>query len=115
LIFSEPLDVTSVPASAAVAELKSGGIALTIPGVIQSATLHSSYVGNSNGSGGSSAGTISRPDSKTVRITLGTVTQTEGGVTTGTAAVTMSPVAAITDQSGNTTITSWSASVTRLF
>ncbi len=115
MVFSEPLAPGSVPASATVTELRSSGTSLTIPGVIQSATIANGYV-NGNGAGGSATGTITLTNAdKTIHIVLGTVTPVGGGVATGSAGAALRPVAALTDTGGNGASTTFAATCSPLF
>ena len=116
LTFSEPIAAGSIPGSATVKELRTGGsTVLTIPGVIQSASIANGYV-SGNGSGGSATGTITLTNSnKTIHIVLGTVTAISGGVAGGSGGATLSPDGAITDVASNGAVTTSSALCSPLF
>ncbi len=116
LVFSEPLDPASVPSSATVTEQRSGGSrTLTIPDVIQSATIASSYLGG-NKSSGSATGTITLTDGDTtVHIVLGPLTTSGSGVATGRGGATLKPATTITDTSGLSAVTTATAACSPLF
>jgi hypothetical protein len=102
LLFSEPLAPASVPSSATVMEMRSGGAtALTIPNVIQSAPIANSYLGGNNSSGTATGAITLTNSNKTIHIVLGTVTTTGSGVGTGAGGATVKPAGTITDVAAN--------------
>ncbi|HEY2703575.1 MAG TPA: hypothetical protein VGL20_07795, partial [Candidatus Dormibacteraeota bacterium] len=132
LTFSEALAPTSVPGTTTVTESRTGGVlggggssTLSMNGVIQSSpiSIDNSYLNLGllgTSVQGTATGAITLTNSNTtVSILLGTVTPSGGGIggglAAGSAAVTVSPVAAITDLAGNPAVTTSTATVTRLF
>ena len=115
LVFSEPLAPGSVPGTATVTEQRVSSSTLTIPGVIQSASINNNYLAGTNSSG-SATGTITLTNAdKTIHIVLGTVTTTGTGIATGSGGATLKPAGAITDTAGNGADTNFSASCSPLF
>jgi hypothetical protein len=115
IVFTEPLAAASVPGTATVTEARSGGSTLTIPGIIQSASIANGYL-NANGASGSATGTITLTNGgKTIHIVLGTVTNSGGGVATGSGGASLSPAGTITDVAGNAAVTGSSATCSPLF
>jgi hypothetical protein len=114
LVFAEALDPTSLPAGPTVKEDRSGGSTLTVPGLIQSASIDNSYLG-ANNSSGSATGTVTiSADNKTVTVTVGTISTTGSGIRAGNAGTgTIVPATAVTDAAGNGA--TGSANVNRLF
>jgi hypothetical protein len=106
--------VTSVPVSPTVTENRAGSsTTLTIPSLIQTATINTSYV-QANSSGSAPAGTALSNGNKTVTATLGAVSTTGSGVSAGTGSVTIFP-AGVTDASANAVVTTVSATLSLLF
>jgi hypothetical protein len=102
LTFSEPLAPATLAANFAVTEQRAGAATLTIPGLINSATINSGYLGanNSSATSSTSPSALSNLD-KTVTVTLGTITTTGSGVGTGSGGASISPASTLTDVAGN--------------
>jgi Bacterial Ig-like domain len=102
LTFSEGLAPSSLTSNYVVSEQRAGGATLSIPGLINSATIGSNYLGanNSSGTSNTSPSLLSNVN-KTVTVTLGSITVTGSGVATGTAGATITPSSSLTDPAGN--------------
>jgi hypothetical protein len=102
LTFSEPLAATSLAGNFVVTEQRAGAATLTIPGLINSATIGSGYLGANNSSATSSTSPSALSNlNKTVTVTLGAITTTGSGVGTGMGGATISPSSVLTDLAGN--------------
>jgi Bacterial Ig-like domain len=102
LTFSEPLAPASVASNFVVTEQRSSGSTLTIPGLINSATIANGYLGGSASSGTSSSSPAALSNAnKTVTVTLGTIATTGSGVATGSGGASISPSTTLTDVAGN--------------
>ncbi|MEN3282786.1 MAG: large repetitive protein [Solirubrobacteraceae bacterium] len=102
LTFSEALAPTSLAGTFIVTEQRAGAATLTIPGLINSATIGGSYLGANNSSAASSNSPSALGNlNKTVTVTLGTITTTGSGVGTGTGGASISPASTLTDPAGN--------------
>jgi hypothetical protein len=102
LTFSEPLAVTSLAGNFVVTEQRAGAATLTIPGLINSATIGSNYLGANNSSATSSTSPSALSNlNKTVTVTLGTIATTGSGVGTGSGGASISPSSVLTDLAGN--------------
>jgi hypothetical protein len=102
LTFSEGLAASSLASNYVVSEQRSTGSTLSIPGLINSATIGNTYLGGNNSSGTSNTSPTALTNvNKTVTVTLGAITLTGSGVATGTAGASISPASALTDPAGN--------------
>jgi hypothetical protein len=102
LTFSEGLAPSSLASNYVVSEQRSGAATLTIPGLINSATIGGGYLGanNSSGTSNTSPSLLSNVN-KTVTVTLGAITITGSGVATGTGGASIIPSSSLTDPAGN--------------
>jgi hypothetical protein len=102
LTFSEGLAPATLASNFVVSEQRSGAATLSIPGLINSATIGSSYLGANNSSGTSSTSPSALSNvNKTVTVTLGAITVTGSGVATGTGGASIVPSSSLTDAAGN--------------
>jgi Bacterial Ig-like domain len=102
LTFSEPLAATSLAGNFVVSEQRAGAATLTIPGLINSATIGGGYLGANNSSATSNTSPSALSNlNKTVTVTLGTITTTGSGVGTGSGGASISPSSVLTDLAGN--------------
>lgn len=102
LTFSEPLAVTSLAGNFVVTEQRAGAATLTIPGLINSATIGSNYLGANNSSATSNTSPSALSNlNKTVTVRLGTIATTGSGVGTGSGGASISPSSVLTDLAGN--------------
>jgi len=102
LTFSEPLAPATLAANFAVTEQRAGATTLTIPGLINSATINSGYLGANNSSASSSTSPSALSNlNKTITVTLGTIATTGSGVGTGSGGASISPASTLTDVVGN--------------
>jgi hypothetical protein len=102
LTFSEGLAPSTLASNYVVSEQRAGAATLTIPGLINSATIGSGYLGanNSSATSNTSPSLLSNVN-KTVTVTLGAITVTASGVATGTGGASITPSASLTDPAGN--------------
>jgi hypothetical protein len=102
LTFSEPLAPATLAANFVVTEQRAGAATLTVPGLINSATINSGYLGANNSSGSSSTSPSALSNlNKTITVTLGTIATTGSGVGTGSGGASISPASTLTDVMGN--------------
>lgn len=109
LTFSEPVNLPGGSFSATESRA-SGSTTLTIPNLIQSATIASGYVGGNNSSGSAPATLSLTNGNKTIHVVLGAVTNVSKGIATGSGGASIAPAAGITDSAANGAVTT----VTRL-
>jgi hypothetical protein len=102
LTFSEGLAPSSLASNYVVSEQRAGAATLSIPGLINSATIGGGYLGanNSSGTSNTSPSLLSNVN-KTVTVTLGAISVTGSGVATGTGGASIVPSSALTDPAGN--------------
>jgi type II secretory pathway pseudopilin PulG len=114
LTFSEAVNLPAGPFT--VTESRSGGsTTLTIPGLIQTASIANGYLGG-NPASGSATGTASLTNGgKTIHVVLGVVTTTGGGLGTGSGGTSITPAAGVTDAASNAAVTTVARTVGTLF
>ena len=114
LTFSE---VVKLPAGAfTVTENRSNGSAtLTIPNLIQTASIANGYLGGNNSSGSATATATLTNGGKTIHIVVGAVTTTGSGLGTGSGGTAIAPAAGVTDSAANGAVTTVTRSASPLF
>ncbi|HEX7297557.1 MAG TPA: Ig-like domain-containing protein, partial [Solirubrobacteraceae bacterium] len=102
LTFSEGLAPATVASNYVVSEQRSGAATLTIPGLINSATIGGGYLGGNNSSATSNTSpSLLSAANKTITVTLGAITTTGSGVGTGSGGASIVPASGLTDPAGN--------------
>jgi type II secretory pathway pseudopilin PulG len=114
LTFSEVVNLPAGPFTAT--ENRSGGsTTLTIPGLIQTASIANGYLGANNSSGAAPAAASLTNGGKTIHVVLGVVTTTGSGVGTGSGGASIAPAAGIRDGFANAAVTTTTRLASPLF